>query len=444
VVPYELPFVLAVPLVPAAAAAAVLRYHLYDIDRLVTRGGAYAILATFTTLLYLALLIGVGSFAGARRSDLALAVVATATAAVLFQPARGRIEALIRRVVLGPRATPYATLAAFSRDVAGAASTDDLPRRMAAAVAAGIGAVHVVVTVPLPDGAEQTSTWPPDLPARGTTTAAAGGVPYTATVHHERRVVGHIAVVMPDGRAVTATERRLLDDLAAQCGPALRTVALTEELRRTLEEVQASRLRIVAAQDQERQRIERDLHDGVQQHLHALSANLGVVAQHARDDRVLSEGIERAAEQADRAQATLRALVRGICPPILHDRGLAAAVRAAGDAAEVPFTLDVTGGTQRWPRAVETAAYFCCREALQNAAKHACAQHVTVRFDGTADLLTFTVSDDGRGFDPSTHRNGTGLHNLTDRLAAVGGRLEITSTPNAGTTVAGRIPTTST
>ena len=213
-----------------------------------------------------------------------------------------------------------------------------------------------------------------------------------------------------------------------------------EGLRRTNDELQASRARIVAAADAERRRIERDLHDGAQQSLTSLGVKLLLAATLAGQDPVLAGLLEDlGAELKDTARG-LRNLVHGIYPPMLRENGLAAAL---SDAARL-FTLPTTvraASLGRYPADIEAAVYFCSLEALQNACKHA-GERATIRLRVREErgTLRFEVIDDGAGFDTSGRGVGAGLGNMADRMGAFGGRLLVETAPGEGTRVAGAVP----
>jgi len=213
----------------------------------------------------------------------------------------------------------------------------------------------------------------------------------------------------------------------------LRNVRLVEDLR-------ASRQRIVATADQERQRIERDLHDGAQQQLVALRISLRLARQAVRTAPAeADELLEQTEQAAASALDQLRDLAHGIYPPILADLGLPAALQAQARKAALPVTIEAAA-VGRYPQQAEAAVYFSVLEALQNAAKYAraSAARVTLSRDGAG--LVFTVEDDGTGFDPATTPMGTGLHGIADRLAALGGTVDISSRPGHGTRISGRLP----
>jgi signal transduction histidine kinase len=261
-------------------------------------------------------------------------------------------------------------------------------------------------------------------------------------VSYQGETLGALSVSKRPGESLTPVEGKLMSDLAAQAGLVMRNIGLTEQLRARLAELQASRLRIVAAQDDQRRRIERDIHDGAQQQLQAIAATLAAAESVAGRD----EGRERAlvaqlkAETSD-ALETLRELARGIYPPLLAEQGLTAAVTTQASKAPVPVEVDA-GGLGRYPAEIETAIYFCCVEALQNATRYAPGSAVRVSLAEDGGQVLFTITDEGPGFDPAATAApaaGSGMRNMSDRLAALGGSCQVDSRPGRGTTVAGRI-----
>jgi signal transduction histidine kinase len=197
---------------------------------------------------------------------------------------------------------------------------------------------------------------------------------------------------------------------------------------------------LVTAQDGERRRIERNIHDGAQQQLVALAvqARLAEGAAGTDPDRERSllgqiqQGLQEALED-------LRDLARGIYPPLLADQGLVAALGAQARRAPVPVAIEAEE-IARYPQEAEAAVYFCVLEALQNVAKYADASSVTVRLDEAPGELRFEVEDDGRGFDPVSTDHGTGLQGMVDRLAVLDGSLQIRSAPGSGTSIVGTLP----
>jgi len=249
------------------------------------------------------------------------------------------------------------------------------------------------------------------------------------------------------GRTVAA----LIHDAALGVEPSVREVAsgfalialenlrLEAELRSSLHELHESRARILTAVDLERERIERDLHDGAQQRLVALRVTLEVAGELMSDDPAAAADMLRGLS-AD-VQATLdevRSLARGVYPPLLADHGIGEALRMSARASPLSVTVR-SRGIGRYSQQIESAVYFCCLEALQNAAKHSGAQNATVTLS-EAEELRFEVEDDGSGFEALYGRGGTGLENMRDRIVSLGGHLTVESEPGKGTRVVGSVP----
>lgn len=401
---------------PVAVGIGMLRYRLFDIDLVINKTLVYGTLAALITGFYVAVVIGLGSLIGAR-SNLLPAIAATAAIAIGFQPLRQRLQRLANRLVFGSRATPYEVLAEFSRQVAETYTGEDVLQRMARVLAEGTGAARAEVWV---------------AGRRAASFGGGEGDEHRVDVSHQGEQLGSLLVVKRRGEPLTGHEEKLLHDLAAQAGLVLRNVGLTQQLLLRLEQLRASRQRLVRAQDEERRRLERDLHDGAQQHLVALKLQLAL-ARSAPTPEVLAELEAR----ADEALKTMRELARGIYPPLLQDRGLSAALEAQARRASIPVEVS-SAGLDRYPQEVEAAIYFCVLESLQNVQKHSSASRAQVELAERDGLLTFEVRDDGVGF--SAPPDGSGLTNLRDRLEALGGDLRVVSAPGQGTTVAGAVP----
>jgi signal transduction histidine kinase len=438
------------PLLPVAAGIAIFKYRLYDIDVVISKTIVYGSLAAFITLVYVVIVVGVGSLGSdfvraGSRPDLGLSIVATAVVAVAFQPVRERAQRLANRLVFGKRATPYEALSEFAGRMGGTYDADEALPRMAQVLAEGTGAARAVVW--LKDGAELAAgaCWPADGALPGRVGFADGEAPAIAgaervsLVYHQGEALGALSVAKRPGESLTPVEGKLMSDLAAQAGLVLHNIGLTQQLRDRLAELQASRLRIVTAQDEQRRRIERDIHDGAQQQLLAIADTLAVAQSLAGQD----EDRERALVAQLKAETggaleTLRELARGIYPPLLADQGLAVAVSAQAGRAPGPVEVS-TDGVGRYPADLETAIYFCCVEALQNAARHAPGSAVRVSLAEDDGQVVFSITDDGPGFDPAIAPTGSGLRNMSDRLAALGGSCQVDSAPGRGTMIAGRV-----
>jgi len=284
----------------------------------------------------------------------------------------------------------------------------------------------------------------PALPAEDTVSPGPRRV--RADDHDRRRLPRQLqwGAAVVAGLGVVAAAAIARPSASCFCCGLLLAAAWADVMRQVLrgkaDEVRASRARIVAAADAERRRIERDLHDGAQQRLTALSVKLLLAAQLAGPDPVLAGLLaELGADVRDTARE-LRSLVHGIYPPLLRDKGLGAALSDTARLATLPVTVQA-GSLGRYPADIEAAVYFCCLEAVQNACKHAGERAtVRVRVREEPGTLTFEVADDGAGFDAKGPGLGAGLANMAERMGAFGGRLRVDSAPGRGTRVSGTVP----
>jgi signal transduction histidine kinase len=441
---------------PAVITLAILKHGLYQIDVIISRAVQYGLLSAVLTGVYVAIVIGVGTLAGYSGGGSGLSVAAAVAVALLFQPVRQRAQRVANRLVYGERASPYQVLADLAEDMGGQLDAGLVLDRMAAVLAGATGAVQVGVWICVGGELRPRAVWPrtadgggPAAPVslapRGGPGAGPGGLPdlgpvsRAVAVRHSGELLGALTIVKPPSEPVSAAEDKLLAQLASQAGLVLRNARLTAELQATIDDLRASRRRLVQAQDAERQRIERNLHDGAQQQLVALRIQLGLLDAVADDPAGVRETAGQLRTGLAAALDDLRALSRGIYPPLLADQGLGAALRAQASRAALPVTV-AADDIGRYPRETEAAVYFCILEALQNTAKYAGASTASVALAASGGQLEFTVTDDGAGFDVAAAGDGTGLQGMTDRLAAVGGTVAIESAPGHGTTVSGCLP----
>jgi signal transduction histidine kinase len=432
-------------LIPIAIGIAVLRYRLYDIDVVINRALLLGLLAIFITAVYVALVVGIGALVGST-ADPVLSAVAAAVVALAFQPARRRAQRFADRLVYGKRATPYEVLSEFSARLGNAYANEELLPRMARVLADGTGAARADVWVRVGEELRADATWPKDAHPVAPIAASAADATLSASsmrepVLHLGELLGALSIVKKPGESITPTEEKLVRDLAAQAGLVMRNVALTGRLRDNIAQLRASRQRLVTAQDEERRKLERNIHDGAQQQLVALAVKLRLAESLAdRDPQAAKTMLAALQTEAGEALENLRDLARGIYPPLLADKGLVAALEAQARKASIPTEVR-SDGVARYPPDVEATVYFCTLEALNNAAKYAAASRAEVRLAQTDGHLSFEVSDDGVGFDPAATGYGTGLRGMEDRVDALGGTLEVRSAPGEGTAVRGRVPT---
>lgn len=464
-------------LVPVALAAGTVPRLLARVDRLLTHTVS---LAGLTALIVVAYLLALAAFGrrpnGSERSLLLLSMLAAAGAALAYQPARAWLTERANRVVYGERVSPDEALRTWGMRLTRAIPLDELLLQLAETLRKSMqlrsaqiwtgAAGHYEVAAMVPhrqvepymvgekeqavvgragvSGGTWLDIWLPGFVATAMTTSTR-----VAPIAHSGELLGLIACERAaDGAAFTDDDDRALTELARQVALALHNVQLDtalqaslDELRETNEELRASRVRIVAAGDAERRKLERNLHDGAQQHLVALAVKLRLAKDSVVDDPADAEAmIDEIRGNLQEAITELRALAHGIFPPLLMSGGLGEALPAAAARAALPTTTDVAVG--RHSQEVEAAVYFCCMEALQNAGKHA-GTNATARVKvwEDAEALHWQVTDDGPGFDPAGAMGaGHGFVNMRDRMGSFGGTIDVTSDAGAGTTVRGHLP----
>jgi signal transduction histidine kinase len=467
----------ATTLIPIALTLSSWESLAVRIDRLLVHTMVIAGLVTIVAVIYLIVVLGLGDAPDDDARDLlGLSMVAAALAAVVALPARKSLDEVARRRVYGDRRSPDEAIQTFGSRMSRSVPMDELLLQLAESLKLSMqlataevwtgsdGVLERVVSVPdrgprrlvlsaeeLPvvsrarvSGNAWLQVWVPGLVAdRGEC------VVRVAPVVHSGALLGLIvAERSPDAIPFTDESERVLTELARQVALALHNVQLDsalqaslETLRERNEQLQASRRRIVTAADESRRRIERNLHDGAQQHLVALAVKVGLARQLVESDpATVMTMLEELRGDVQTTLAELRELAHGIYPPLLRDRGLAEALRTAANRAVLPTEV-TSEGIERYPTETEAAVYFCCLEAMQNAGKHAgdgSSIKVTITVDDRH--LDFTVADDGAGFDPVGAEEGHGFVNMRDRLGAVGGTLTVESAPGKGTKIIGRIP----
>ena len=422
-------------IIPLALFVGILRFRLWNIDRVISRTLLYGMLAGFVSVVYVAVVIGFGRILGLQQhGNIGLSILATGLIALAFEPVKERMDKLANRLVYGRRATPYEVLSELSVRMAEVDVPEALLSRLARLLGEGVGARRTDVWLYIGDEARPAASWP-----AGGDTEPMEHATAVVPVVHRGELLGALAISKPGNAQLTPTEAKLLSDVGAQAGLVLRNVRLNAELLARLEELKASRHRLVSAQDEARRRLERNLHDGAQQQLVALKVQLGLAERLATGGENIADMLHELGDAVTEALENLRDLARGIYPPLLAAEGLPPALTAQGRKAPFDLVIDADG-IGRYPLDVEGAVYFCCLEAFQNTAKYAEAQNVKVTLRANNGVLSFRVEDDGCGFDPAAITRGSGTQNITDRVEALDGHVSLTSKPGCGTVLAGEIP----
>ena len=431
-------FVLLALGIPAAIGVALLKYRLWDLDIVLKKAVVAAIVVVALAMLSVLVLVVVGgALVGPIGDRPGLTLAAGLAIGAALWPILRVSRRIADRFVYGGRATPYEVLTDFSERLAEAYSTEDVVPRMAAIVAAGTRAERVTIWLLVGGELRPAGSWPSgsdDGPAPAAALQDLTGDAFI--VRHQGEQLGAITVSMPANDPMNPSREKLLRDLAGQAGLVLRNVRLIEELR-------ASRRRLVAAQDEERRRLERNIHDGAQQQLVALAVRLRLADQVVeRDPEKAHEMLSQLQADANQALENLRDLARGIYPPLLADKGLSAALEAQARRSTFPVSVE-PDGVGRYPQEIEATVYFCVLEALQNVSKYARASRVEIRLREETSQLGFEVRDDGIGFDTTEPSGGSGLQGMADRLESIGGTFSVSSAPGSGTTVSGILPVAS-
>jgi signal transduction histidine kinase len=427
--------------------------------------------------IYLVIVFGIGTppHDSGDRAVLGLSMVAAAVAAIGYLPARDRLVASATRFVYGAKEAPDEALRTFGSRLTRAIPMDELLLQLAESLRKTMGLTRAEVytgagdvlerAVSVPDAGPRsivvTARERPIVTRAGVSGSAWASVwlpqllegrPHeqlrVAPASHGGELLGLIVVERPAAAdSFSEDDDRVLTELARQVGLAFHNAQLDTALQTTLDELRGqaealreSRARIVASGDAERRRVERNLHDGAQQNLVALAINLRLARDIVADDpAAAAEMLDELGVEVKRTIQELRELAHGIYPPLLADRGLGEALRAA--ASRSPLAVEVVSeGISRYTPEIEAAVYFCCLEALQNAAKHAPDSRVEVRIWEDSGGLLFSVNDDGPGFDAERARKGHGFVNMADRLGAISGTVRWQSEPGHGAQIHGSIP----
>jgi len=372
-------------------------------------------------------------------APVAVAVVAGVTAAAGGQAIRGRLEHAADRWMLGSRLAGYANLSRFGRSLVQVTGSDELLSGLAGEVRRGCGLTWARVSLDAADG-----------PLREATDGTPGGeTAATVPIEYRGTTLGRIECGPRTDGPLLSEDRRLLAYFAAQAAVGVHSLHLDAELSRRIEKIRdqaaelaASRDRVVAGQDAERRRIQRVLHDGVQQEIVALSARAGLVREQLlRGDPAAADRLADMQRDLASTLRDVREIAYAIHPPVLTDRGLLEAIEAQSSRLALPMAVRADPRLRgvRFGEQIEATAWYVLAEALSNVVKHAGASEVQVSLSQEDGRLGLVIRDDGRGFDLDRPR-GLGLTSLSDRLDTVGGSLSISSGAGLGTSVCARIP----
>jgi signal transduction histidine kinase len=405
---------LSITLLPASVVVAVMEPPWIDVDIVIRRSVVYGALSLVILLVYVAVAASVGAAAGAQLGlTLELAVVLTVVIAILFQPARRRLQALADRWVFGARPTRYEAVTEFGVTIEQTTEPAELLPPLVDTIRRASRLTWV--TVSLNDG------------SKAETGAIAGEPILRVPLGAGDEQVGEIVCGPKSEGRLDEDDVQLVRTLAGQLALAVRNARLAG--------------RIVSAAEAERRRIERNIHDGAQQELVALVARLAMARSAAAEGGLRPDAIDDMRLEAQQILSELRELAQGIHPSVLSDGGILEAVEDRCARLPLEVTLETSEGlrARRFGDNVEGAAYFFVTESLANVLKHADATRTTISLCYDDGRLLLGVADDGRGFDPDTASAG-GLAGLRDRIRALGGTVTVSSAPGSGTRVSASLP----
>jgi signal transduction histidine kinase len=410
--------------VVAAAGIAILRHRLYDIDLLINRTLVYGALSAGVVGLYVLLVGALGALFQASGNPL-IALVATGLAALLVQPLRARLQRAVNRLMYGERDDPYAVLSGLSQQLKATLAPGAVLPNIVQTVAQTLKLPYVALALQQGDR----------LVVAASHGQAAGNAVALPLVYQAEAVGQLLVAPRAVNEPFTPAERRLLEEIAVQAGVAAHAVRLTADLQR-------SRERLVAAREEERRRLRRDLHDGLGPQLASLTLTIAAARELLRHDTDAADRLlQELTVHTQAAIADIRRVVYDLRPPALDDLGLVLALReqaAHYRQAGTRITIDAPDKLPPLPAAVEVATYRIVQEALTNVVRHAEAQTCTVRLT-LGDALEVQIRDDGVGL-PQGGRSGVGLMSMRERTAELGGTCTIESLPGRGTCIHARLP----
>lgn len=418
-------------LIPLTLTIAILRYQLWDVDRVISRTLVYGGLTVGVISFYTLVVEAIGSVFQAQGNVL-LSLLATGLIAVLFSPMRDRLQRVVNHLLYGERDEPYRVIVRLGQRLEATLAPGEVLPTIVETVAQALKLPYVAIT----------------LSQEGVSSLAASyGAPARAAVRfplvaHNEQLGELLLAARGQEEPFSSADRALLQELARQAAVALHTVRLMADLQRLTGDLQSSRERLVTTREEERRRLRRDLHDGLGPTLATITLN----AEAARDaipvDAALARDmLEALIEQAQTAISEIRRLVYDLRPPALDDLGLVGAVRASltqYQHAGLQITLEAPERLPPIPAAVEVAAYRIIQEALTNVVRHAGAQLCSVRLTPGA-ALRIEISDNGHGLAAEYHP-GVGLRSMQERTAELGGSCQVATLPDGGVRISAELP----
>ncbi|MEM7338075.1 MAG: ATP-binding protein [Actinomycetota bacterium] len=442
----------------AAFGVAIARYRLYDLDVVISKAFTSLVLAVFIAGTYVGLVVGVAELIGIE-SNLVLSIAATTVVAIAFQPVRRIVQRQANTLVYGDRLSPYDVLAGFGRR-ASRLSTAESINRVPELIVGGTSSVRATLWRRDGDEYHQAATWPVEdaesgerlvapVVGSGDHGPALAGVPSvedpdadrTIPITHDGDVLGVLSLAEARDEPITATDAQVIDNLVSALGLAMRNTRLTARLQAQVVDLERSRQRVLAASDEARRSLERELDGGPQRLIAGIESGLSEAGAQAGQtgSEALTALVRGLVGDATQARAVLTDFAQGVYPRGLEADGLATALADQARRSPLPLTVS-DSDVRRYSREVEAAVYFTVLEALQNAVKHAEANSATLTLTDRDDRLAFELRDDGRGFDRHRVVEGAGLSGLADRMDAVGGVVTIDSAPGCGTSIRGSVP----
>jgi signal transduction histidine kinase len=434
--------VFALLVLPVFTYIAILRYHLYDIDRIINRTLVYGALSAIVVAAYMLVVVALGSLFQAK-GNLAVSLLATGVVAVLFQPLRSRLQRSVNRLMYGERDDPYAVTSRLGRRIEATLAPEAVLPTIAETIAQALKLPYAAILLKEGEGFRSAAAY-----------GSPGAEPEALPLVYQREEVGRLVIApRAPGEAFSSADRRLLEDLARQAEVAVHAVRLTADL-------QSSRERLVTTREEERRRLRRDLHDGIGSTLTGLALQLNavrkLVVRNMREDA--AQTLARLEQRTEETIAETRRLIYGLRPPALDDLGLIPSIRQQAQSqgmvdptvgaksdgyreSRTLFSMEAPEELPPLPAAVEVACYRIVQEALTNVARHAHAKtcHIRLSVDRRTGMMEVEITDDGVGT-PKGRVAGVGLSSMRERAEELGGTLAVESGPNGGTRVLARLP----